>query len=91
MSPRLLLRRIVYVKPNETRKTPGGGEICPTLTAGEPQSITPLEALRRLGIYRLSARIFDLRERGHNIKTTTQAVTLSDGDKAEVARYTLFI
>lgn len=57
----------------------------------ENQSITPLEALRRLGIYRLSARIFDLREKGHNIKTTTQAVTLSDGEKAEVARYTLFI
>lgn len=57
----------------------------------EHQSITPLEALRRLGIYRLSARIFDLRERGHNITTTTQAVTLSDGEKAEVARYTLFI
>ena len=57
----------------------------------EHQSITPLEALRRLGIYRLSARIFDLREKGYNITTSTQTVICADGIEADVARYTLFI
>jgi len=31
--------------------------------------ITPIEALNMFGIYRLGARIFDLREAGWNIKT----------------------
>ena len=33
-------------------------------------SITPAEAYTDLGIYRLGARIFDLRERGHEIQNT---------------------
>jgi hypothetical protein len=32
-------------------------------------SITPLQALRRYGVFRLAARINDLRKRGHSIKT----------------------
>lgn len=32
--------------------------------------ITPLLALNKFGSFRLSARIFDLREKGHNIKKT---------------------
>lgn len=32
-------------------------------------SITPLQALRQLGIYRLSARILELRESGLGIET----------------------
>ena len=32
-------------------------------------SITPLQALRKLGIYRLSARVHDLRASGMKIKT----------------------
>lgn len=31
--------------------------------------ITPLEALNRYGCFRLGARIYELRNRGHNIKT----------------------
>jgi hypothetical protein len=31
--------------------------------------ITPLEALNKFGCFRLSARIKDLREAGHDIKT----------------------
>lgn len=31
--------------------------------------ISPLEALRELGIYRLAARIIELRARGHDIRT----------------------
>lgn len=34
------------------------------------RSITPAEAYNQLGIYRLGARIFDLRQRGHLINNT---------------------
>lgn len=33
--------------------------------------LTPLDALKRFGCFRLSARIFDLRKRGHNIQNIT--------------------
>lgn len=33
------------------------------------RTITPMEAYERLGIYRLAARVFDLRAAGHGIKT----------------------
>jgi helix-turn-helix protein len=33
--------------------------------------ITPLQALARYGVFRLAARIRDLREKGHKIKTET--------------------
>jgi hypothetical protein len=32
--------------------------------------LTPIEALRLYGVFRLAARIFDLREMGHEILTT---------------------
>jgi len=32
-------------------------------------SITPLEALEKFGTIRLGARIYELRQRGYNIKT----------------------
>ena len=31
--------------------------------------ITPLEALRHYGCFRLSARVYDLRQKGHQIKS----------------------
>ena len=34
------------------------------------RSIDPLTAWKRLGVYRLGARIYDLRKRGHDITTT---------------------
>jgi len=34
------------------------------------KTITPMEALKFFGCYRLAARIFDLREAGHKITTT---------------------
>ena len=46
-------------------------------------SIDPLESLERYGIYRLSARILDLRMLGHQIETVKQ--TSSNGKK--YARY----
>ena len=33
------------------------------------KEITPLQALDRWGIYRLGARIFDLRQQGHDIRS----------------------
>lgn len=50
-------------------------------------SITPLEAMRDLGVYRLSAVIFDLREDYH-INTTMVDVPNRFGTTARVARYT---
>lgn len=35
------------------------------------RSITPLVALEKFGVFRLSGRVWDLRQLGHNIKTTT--------------------
>ena len=51
--------------------------------------IRPLEALNKLGIYRLSARIKDLRDRGHNIVTNKVAVATAHGGTAWVAEYRL--
>ena len=36
--------------------------------------ITPLEALNNFGCFRLSSRIFDLRQKGHNIITHKKKV-----------------
>ena len=48
------------------------------------RSITPIDALRELGCFRLAARINDLRNSGYNIRTDT----VKDGEK-RYARYTL--
>ena len=45
----------------------------------EGKSITPLEALRDFGCFRLGARIFNLRKQGYNIVSRT--VVASDGKK----------
>lgn len=55
----------------------------------EGKTITPLYALNQLGIYRLSARIFDLREKGYDIKTNSRTVKTAFGGYAEVAEYSL--
>lgn len=47
--------------------------------------ITPLDALREAGCFRLAARISDLRAQGHVI--TSEMVTLPTGKR--VARYRL--
>ena len=54
----------------------------------EHGSITQREALRKLGVGRLAARISDLRAEGYNI--TTEIIKVhTKGGKAHVARYTL--
>ena len=48
-------------------------------------TITPMDALIKLGIYRTAARVYDLRNAGHNI--VTDIVETQSG--ARVARYWL--
>lgn len=54
----------------------------------EHKSIDPLRAWEILGIYRLSARINDLRKLGENIKTTSLKVHNRLGEEIRVALYT---
>jgi len=39
------------------------------------KKLTPLDALHRFGCFRLSARVYDLRGRGHNIVSKTIQVS----------------
>lgn len=51
--------------------------------------VTPMEAWAELGIYRLGARVFDLREQGHDIRKEMVNVTNRFGESCRVARYRL--
>jgi hypothetical protein len=53
----------------------------------EGNKVTPLNAWTTLGIYRLSARVFDLRDLGHDIKTERVEVENAHGEKFNVAEY----
>lgn len=53
------------------------------------QTITPLEALSLYGIFRLGARIWDLRGSGHDITTEIIEVKSRRGGKKRVASYRL--
>ena len=55
----------------------------------ERGTITPIEAWQLLGIYRLSARICDLRYQGMTIQTEPCEVENRYGEKCRVARYKL--
>jgi hypothetical protein len=59
------------------------GKLLMTLASG--RSITPLEAFGTLGIYRLAARIHELRNAGHKIKAEVRY----DEQGKSYARYTL--
>ncbi len=52
-------------------------------------SITPMQAWNTLGIYRLGARIHELREEGMEITTETAEVCNRFGETCKVARYCL--
>lgn len=52
-------------------------------------SITPLEALREFGCYRLGARIWDLRHDGHSISTEMVEGRDWNGEHERYARYRL--
>ena len=50
-------------------------------------SITPLEAVRDLGVLRLGARIFDLKKAGYDIISEQHAVKNRFGETCYVAKY----
>ena len=52
-------------------------------------SITPLEAMNQLGIMRLGARIFDLKESGVKIITDRVSERNRNGELVSFARYRL--
>ena len=51
--------------------------------------LDPLTAWSELGIYRLGARIFDLKEGGHRITRQTKVVKNRFGEECRVAEYHL--
>ena len=53
------------------------------------RGITSLDAATDLGIMRLSARIYDLRQAGYDIHAEIVPVENRHGEKVHVARYTL--
>ena len=53
------------------------------------RGITPITALERYGIYRLSGRIHDLRTMGYEIETHQEKKTNKYGKVVTFARYTL--
>ncbi len=57
------------------------------LETGAP--IDPMSALSVLGIYRLGARIFDLKAAGHAIERELVETQNRFGETCRVARYTL--
>lgn len=57
------------------------------LEAGKP--INPLEAWQRLGIYRLSARVLDLRADGLNVRGEFVEVRNQFGEKCRVKQYSV--
>jgi hypothetical protein len=52
-------------------------------------SITPLEAMRDLGIYRLASRISDLKSRGYAVTSRFVPVATRDGGKTRIKEYSL--
>jgi hypothetical protein len=53
------------------------------------QKITPLEALRDFGCFRLAARIYELQREGYNIESELVQVTGAIAGKCTVAQYSL--
>ncbi len=51
--------------------------------------ITPMEAWNELGLYRLAARVADLKDAGHKIVKQTVNVANRFGESCRVARYSL--
>lgn len=51
--------------------------------------IDPLTSWQELGVYRLGARIWDLRQAGHAIVKETKEVTNRWGESCRVAEYRL--
>lgn len=55
----------------------------------EKGPINPIQAWAELGIYRLGARVFDLKQAGYNIKRNIVKVSNRFGEPCSVAQYRL--
>ena len=55
----------------------------------EHGSITTKQAMEDLGCFRLSARIFDIREHGIDVQKDMVVVKNRNGEDCRVARYTI--
>ena len=55
----------------------------------EHDGITQVQAAERFGCYRLSARIYDLKEEGHEIKTIICVKKNMEGNTVRFAKYVL--
>lgn len=52
-------------------------------------SITPVQAMKEYGIMRLSARIWDLKDKGYPIETNIETSENRFGEKVSYAKYSL--
>jgi cytochrome c-type biogenesis protein CcmH/NrfF len=52
-------------------------------------SITQADAIREIGCYRLGARVYDLKQRGHDITRIMESTTNRYGATVSYARYAL--
>lgn len=59
------------------------------LGALQDKAMTAGDIWKELGIARASARVFDLREAGHDIRSTEITVRNRDGEPCRVALYSL--
>jgi len=53
------------------------------------KTIEPMEAWKKLGIYRLAASVYDLRKLGYEISTELVVTTNKWGEELKYARYRL--
>ena len=76
-------------QPNDTPKTAQSQNraILAHLQAG--RTITPLEALHFYNCFRLSARIYDLRQRDHDIRVRRVKFVAPSGAVGSYAEYSL--
>ena len=73
------------INPNEKTSQMQNGKILKALLNGE--RLTHLDAEKRFNCLRLGARIYDLKQRGHNIKRVM--ITVPSGKR--VAQYRLVV
>ena len=73
------------INPNEKTSQTQNGKILKALLNGE--RLTHLDAEKRFNCLRLGARIYDLKQRGHNIKRVM--ITVPSGKR--VAQYRLVV
>lgn len=69
--------------PNPTQSQ----QILAWLKAGN--TLTPTQALNMFGCFRLGARIYDLKQEGHRIRTEIVRVKTRGGAVARVAEYSM--